>query len=276
MKPEFKEISLDLIQPDPHQPRKVFDDAGLETLANSIRRFGLLQPIVVRPEDEGYTIIAGERRWRASQLAGLKTVPAVIRHIENLEDGGAFLQSLSENLQRMDLNPVEKAAALKRIQAQMNWTHEEIARELGVARVTVTNLLRLLTCPPEILDYLQKGLLTEGHVRALMATTDPAVMVSIGSDAVKNAWPVRRLEREVRAKMKPGKTSSVASSPEIPPEEIVAEDPLYRVAADTLEDYFGTKVEIRKGKTSNTLVIHFYDDNSLMDILGKFPIEESI
>ncbi len=273
MKHEFMEIPLSEITPDPKQPRRAFDEEGLETLANSIKRFGVLQPVVVRKEGEGYLLIAGERRWRASQLAGLDTIPAVVRALGKHQKD-TYLESLSENLQRTDLNPVEKARALKRVQDTLGWTHEEIARELGMGRASVSNSLRLLSMGEEVLDFLENSLLSEGHIRPMVTVENPAVQLALAQEAAKNRWSVRKMELECRLRAKPQKVTN--ARPQVLEEAPLSENPLYRSAAEALEEYFATKVEVRVGKSSCQLVIHFYDDNMLLDILSKFPLEETL
>ncbi len=278
MSPAFKEVSVEEITPDPQQPRRFFSEEGLEALANSLRRFGVLQPVVLRPaEGGGYILIAGERRWRAAQMAGLGTLPAVVRDVHPTEDD-AYLESLTENLQRLDLNPMEKARALQRVKDRLNWTHEEIGRELGMSRVAVTNTMRLLALPESVQDFLEGGDLSEGHIRPLVALEDEGQQLALAREAAKNTWSVRKMEKVAKARAKAGqqqKASGITLSASAA-EEPVSQNPLHKTAAETLQDHLGTKVEVRQGKGSHQLVIHFYDDPSLMDLLSKFPIEEEL
>src|SRR4051794_1974729 len=195
----LRDVPLDLIVANPRQPRQRFDEATLAGLAESVRRRGVLQPVLVRPVAGGagtYELVAGERRWRAAQLAGLETVPALVR---TSDDAQALEVALIENMAREDLNPVEEARACAALVEELGLTREEVGRRVGRSRVAVSNLLRLLDLPDETLALLEDGALSEGHGRALLLASDHAERRRLGRDAVANGWSVRVLEDRARA-----------------------------------------------------------------------------
>ena len=190
------EISVDKIIPNPKQPRTIFSEEALEELAESIKKHGVLQPVVLRKiENNKYELVAGERRWRAAQLAGLKQIPAVVKEFSDEE---ATVVALMENLQREDLNPLEQAKALKRLIEEFNLTQEEVAENLAKSRTYVTNLLRLLNLPPVIQEMVEKGELTYGHARALLALEDSLKMSEIARRIIKEGLSVRATEELVK------------------------------------------------------------------------------
>lgn len=185
------------VHPNRAQPRTRFDDAALAELAASIQEMGVLEPILVRKRAKGgFEIIAGERRWRAAQRAGLKEVPVFVRELSTEE---AFVAALVENLQREDLNPLETARAFQRLVEEHGHTHEEVAKRVGKDRSTIANALRLLKLPPLVLGMLEDGRLSEGHGRALLGAPDTATLRRLAHEAVKKGWSVRETERQVRA-----------------------------------------------------------------------------
>jgi ParB family chromosome partitioning protein len=201
---ELRQVPLDLIEPNPHQPRRVFDEHGLRALAESIRARGVLQAVLVRPLPSGrYQLIAGERRWRAAQLAGLEFAPAIVRH----QDDAASLElALIENMAREDLSPVEEARACAALIEELGLTREEVGVRVGRSRVAVTNLVRLLELPDEALSLLEQRRLTEGHGRALLLAADNAARRDLARRAVSEGWSVRQLEEKAR-KARNGHTS---------------------------------------------------------------------
>src|SRR3954468_20087753 len=179
-RPELRELSVELIAPNPSQPRRRFDDETLDALADSVRERGLLQPVLVRPRTGGrYELVAGERRWRAAQRAGLETVPALV---QARDDAQTLEAALVENMAREDLNPVEEARAVAALVEELGLTREDAGRRIGRSRVAVSNLLRLLDLPDELLEHLAEGRLTEGHGRALLLTDDHAARRSLAAD----------------------------------------------------------------------------------------------
>src|SRR3954449_8001732 len=193
----LREVPLDLITTNSRQPRRHFDEATLAGLAESVRQRGVLQPVLVRPVAGGtYELIAGERRWRAAQLAGLEVIPALVRETD---DAQALEVALIENMAREDLNPVEEARACAALVEDLGLTREEVGRRVGRSRVAVSNLLRLLDLPDEALALLEDGTLSEGHGRALLLTADHAARRSLARDAAANGWSVRVLEDRARS-----------------------------------------------------------------------------
>jgi ParB family transcriptional regulator, chromosome partitioning protein len=196
-----QELPIEELHPSREQPRRRFDDDALGELAESIRTHGILEPILARRRAAGgYSIVAGERRWRAAQRAGLKQVPVFLRE---LSDAQAFEAALVENLQREDLNPVETARALVRLIEEHGHTQETVAQRIGKNRSTVTNALRLLKLPPEVLDMLETGRLSEGHGRAILGAPDVAAMKRLAHAAASKGLSVRETERRVRAVARP-------------------------------------------------------------------------
>jgi ParB family chromosome partitioning protein len=190
--PELRTLPVELISPNPRQPRQAFDENGLLSLADSLRERGLLQPVLVRPRPGGtYELIAGERRWRAAQLAGLDTVPALVREHA---DRDSLELALIENMAREDLNPIEAARACALLVEELGLTRDEVGRRVGRSRVAVTNLLRLLDLPDEVLDLLVEGRLTEGHGRALLTAPDHDDRRRLGRAAADEGWSVRETE----------------------------------------------------------------------------------
>ena len=195
--PELRALPVDLVVPNPRQPRRTFDDVSLEALAGSLRERGVLQPVLVRPVPGGtYELIAGERRWRAARLAGLATVPALVRPQVDAE---SLELALIENMAREDLNPVEEARACAELVEEIGLTREEIGLRVGRSRVAVSNLLRLLELPDEVLDLLVAGALTEGHGRALLLVGEHRERRRLGRLAAAEGWTVRQTEGRARA-----------------------------------------------------------------------------
>jgi ParB family transcriptional regulator, chromosome partitioning protein len=194
---ELREVPVGLIEPNPNQPRRNFEDGPLQALADSLRERGVLQPVLVRPNPAGtYELIAGERRWRAARLAGLEKIPALIRP---RDDAAALELALIENMAREDLNPVEEARACAALVEELGLTREEVGRRVGRGRVAVSNLVRLLDLPDDTLDLLEKRALSEGHGRALLLAEDHATRRTLARSAVQEGWSVRTLEHNARA-----------------------------------------------------------------------------
>ena len=249
---ELKNIPLDLIQRGKYQPRADFDEAALEELASSIKSQGLMQPIVIRPiGPQKYEIIAGERRWRAAQIAGLDSIPAVIRMVS---DEAAIAMSLIENIQREDLNPIEEALALKRLQDEFKLTQQEVADAVGRSRTAVTNLMRLVGLHIDVQKMLQTGLLEMGHARTLL-TLPEIKQVDFARDIAKKGLSVRQTEELVR------KAKS--------PKEVVSErsiDPNIKNLEESLGEKLGAKVLIEHKTNGKGRLIVSY--NSLDELDG--------
>jgi ParB family transcriptional regulator, chromosome partitioning protein len=189
------EVEIDQIEPNPNQPRKLFDSNALNELAASIRTSGVIQPVIVRRQGAGFQLVAGERRWRAARQAGLPRVPAIVREVTDAE---SLELALVENLLREDLNPMEEAEAYDKLLARFGWTQEECAQRVGKERSSIANALRLLRLPSPIQDDLRAGRLTMGHARALLALTTPAEQLELRDEILAHDWSVRATEDTVR------------------------------------------------------------------------------
>jgi ParB family transcriptional regulator, chromosome partitioning protein len=238
---ELREIPVDLIAANPRQPRRQFDEASLAALAESVRQRGILQPVLVRPVAGGrYELVAGERRWRAAQIADLTTVPALVRRRDDAE---ALEAALIENMAREDLNPVEEARACAALVEELGLTREDVGRRVGRSRVAVSNLLRLLDLPDETLALLERGELSEGHGRALLLAADHEVRRRLARDAARDGWSVRTLEARAReAAAEPEvriRRRRVTGGPH--PDQIAAAAEI----AETLSSALGTEVRVR-------------------------------
>jgi ParB family chromosome partitioning protein len=233
---ELRELPVNLIKPNPDQPRTNFDPEALSALAASIEASGVVQPLLVRPLPDGsYELVAGERRWRAAQEAGLGKVPAVIRDQAEAE---RLQAALIENMVREDLNPVEEARACAALVEELGLTKEELSRRVGRSRPAVSNLIRLLELPDETLELLEAGELSEGHGRALLGANGNDVRRRLARDAVRAGWSVRETENRVRLAGQPKAKARVAAAD---PEEAAA----FEAAADALEAALGHEVGVR-------------------------------
>ncbi|MCW3012254.1 MAG: ParB/RepB/Spo0J family partition protein, partial [Solirubrobacterales bacterium] len=193
---DLRELPVELVAPNANQPRKQFDQDALQALADSLGERGVLQPVLVRPVAGGtYELVAGERRWRAAQLAGLETIPALVRE---RDDAQTLEVALIENMARQDLNPMEEARAVAALVEELELTREQVGRRLGRSRVAVSNLLRLLDLPDEAVELLERGALTEGHGRALLLAPDHADRRRLARDAAAEGWSVRVTEARAR------------------------------------------------------------------------------
>lgn len=250
------EVPIDLIDPSSLQPRSLFDDAKLEELARSISTNGVVQPLILRRKGNRFELIAGERRWRAAQRAGLTKVPAVIRTVS---DDKVLEIALIENIQREDLNPIEEARAYKKLIDTLGLTQETVAERVGRDRSYVTNYLRLLRLPEDIQELLQSGRLSTGHARALLALDHIDVQRRIARKIIEQDLSVRATERVVRLIGKPGgeRARSVAKTPE--------RDANLRAAENKLRRRFGTQVRIHQtgGAEAGRIELQFYNQNDL-------------
>lgn len=257
------EIAIDEIQPNPFQPRRDFDESALEELAASIREHGLLQPVLVRPSPEGsgYHLIAGERRWRASRKAGLTTVPALVREFT---DDDALTVALVENIQREDLNPVEKARAFRDMADRFGLTQEEIASRTGKDRSTVANFMRLLDLPETVLELVSRGTLGMGHARALLGLGSADEQVEMCKAIVRNDLSVRDVERSVASK-RPGKHAAARKQ--------AAKSAYVRDLEDRVRERLGLKVALDARSGRGKLTIRFANDGEFQRLLDALGIE---
>jgi ParB family chromosome partitioning protein len=249
---ELRELHVDLVAPNPDQPRKRFDEEALQALADSVKERGVVQPVLVRPRPGGtYELVAGERRWRAARLAGLETLPALV---QERDDARSLEDALIENMAREDLNPIEAARAVAGLVEELGLTREEVGRRVGRSRVAVSNLLRLLDLPDEALALVEDGSLTEGHGRALLLADDHADRRSLARAAVQGGWSVRVVEhraREANAPARPAKRGRAAVHPD---QEAAAA----RIS-EALGAALGTEVRVRPRATGYKVELAFED-----------------
>ncbi|MBX4188703.1 ParB/RepB/Spo0J family partition protein [Candidatus Saccharibacteria bacterium] len=244
------------IQPNPDQPRRVFDENALDELAQSIKQHGVVQPIIVIRRKNGYRIVAGERRWRAAQAAGLNNIPAIVRSMQELEE---IELSLIENIQRVDLSPLEQAMSVYKLQQQFNLSLEEIAQKLGKANSTISNLTRLLQLPDSAMKALSEGRINEGHARAILSLKAwPDKQEELLRSIENNGWTVRQAEQFATA----AKTGADAESAKT---KTVSETDLTKSIGQKL----GTKVQIKHTAKGGQLIIRFDSDEHLGEIADK-------
>ena len=249
---ELRPIPVDMIDPSPHQPRRNFDEESLVALAGSIRARGVLQPVLVRPLPIGrYELIAGERRWRAAQLAELGSVPAVVRRHD---DAASLEMALIENMAREDLNPVEEARACAALTEELGLSREEVGIRVGRSRVAVSNLIRLLDLPDEALALIERGALTEGHGRALLLANDQGIRRALARDSARGGWSVRELEARARAAGSPERRRPRAKRV-LHPDQVAA----IELIADALGAAFGREVDVTPAKASGYRVKVTFD-----------------
>jgi len=252
-----QEIDTDLIQPSPFQPRTRFREEALEELARSIKASGIIQPLVVRPVAGRYQLIAGERRWRAAQRAGLTRVSAIVRQVS---DELALEMTLVENIQREDLNAIETARAFARLMEEFQLTQEAVAERTGKDRATVANAIRLLKLEPTIQEWIEEGKLSAGHGRALLAVADSQLRMRYAHRASRGGLTVRQIERLAARRARTGSAPTG-----------VPHDANIRAALDELQRHLGTKVLLRE-KTKvrpGQLVLEYYDDGQLMGLYDR-------
>jgi ParB family chromosome partitioning protein len=254
--PAPAEVPLERIRPNPFQPRSDFADGEIAALAESIRLAGVLQPLVLRPRNGHFEIVAGERRFRAARQAGLASVPAVVRDVP---DGSMLLWALVENLQRRDLNPMDRARALRRLLSEAGCSHEQAAGALGMDRSTLTNLVRLLELPPEIQQEVSRGTISMGHARALLAATPRARQLGLFARLLKEDLSVRQLER-----LAAGRPSEAPAA--------APRDPNVAAVEDRLSDALGTRVRLEARGKGGRIVIDYFDNAQLNGILQRLGL----
>ncbi len=255
------QLPLEEIVPNKDQPRKTFDEASLEELAESIKKHGVLQPLLVRPIPQGgYQLVAGERRWRASREAGLKEVPVIIRELSDTE---TMEIAIIENLQREDLNPIEEAEGLQALVERCGLTQEQVAASVGKSRPAITNSLRLLKLPEKVREMTRKGELSAGHARALLAFEDDDVILDIAQNIVKNNLTVRDIEKLAKVKNKSGESSGEVLK------RVKKRDSFYDEVELSLTEALGRKVKVYNGKGKGTIEIEFYSQIDLTELANK-------
>lgn len=257
------ELPLDAISPNLDQPRSAFDERELRDLADSIATHGLLQPLVVQSDGDGYRIIAGERRFRAARLAGLSTVPALVRATQGLEH---LELALVENLQRADLNPVEEARGYRRLMEAGDRTQEQVAQRVGKSRVTVTNALRLLKLPDDILASIERGEISAGHARALLSVTEDASRRELFDRILAEHLSVRATEDA--AQQPPGPVTPETAGPGAPPTRPPADAELAALQQRLIEA-LGTKVDVRGSARRGRISVTYYSPDDLERICER-------
>ncbi len=262
--PVENEVRLDLISANPFQPRQVFDEDRILKLSESIRKEGILQPLVVRRKDGRYELVAGERRFRASLLAGLETVPVAIR---NVDDRKMLELALVENMQREDLNPVEKALAFQRLMTDHGWTQETVADSVGLSRSSVANHLRILDLSPEIREAVSRGTITMGHARALLSTDNFALRKTLLDRIIREGLSVRTVEKILSGR----KRLKEKESPSAPHTRDAYMEELER----KLTDFFGTRVRLETKKRGGRISVEWYSDDQFAGILDRLGLSDA-
>ncbi len=247
----LRNLKINEVEPNRNQARKNFDQEALEELAGSIKEYGLIQPIVVTKKDDYYSIVAGERRWRASKIAGLTEIPAIIR--DDDEKINAEI-SLIENMQREDLNPIEKANGIKTLMDNYGMSQEEVAKKLGKARSTIANWARVLNLDPRVLEMVREGKITEGHCKALLAITDPDKQYQAAIHMLERGTTVRQMENKAKINMSK--------------EEENRRHVLFKNIEETFQGFFGSKVKLDPGKRRGKIIIEYTSNDDLERILG--------
>ena len=249
-------VHLKIIDVEPHktQPRMNFDDQKIEELANSIKEYGVIQPIIVAKKNNYYQIVAGERRWRAAKKAGLSEIPSIIRNYTEQKNKEV---ALIENIQREDLNPIEKAKALKEIIEKYGLTQQELADKIGISRSGIANTMRILNLDPRVIDLVMQGKITEGHCRSLLNIEDPDRQYQAALYVIKTGDSVREVEKQMKIKKK---------------EQVVDQTryaPIYQEIETKFRNFFGSQVKLNAGKRSGTIVIHYNSKDELNSIIEK-------
>ena len=248
----LKNLKITEVEPNREQPRKNFNQEALEELADSIKEYGLIQPIIVSEKEGYYSIIAGERRWRACKLAGLEEIPAIDDEKKNKEI------ALIENIQREDLNPFEKALGIKNLMQSYGLTQEEVAKKLGKSRSTIANSIRVLNLEPRVLEFAKQGKISEAHCKLLLAITDPEKQYLTAVDIIERGTTTRELEQ----------TNKKINKKEVSKEELKKINILYKDIENTFQGFFGTKVKMAPGKKKGKIIIEYASNDDLERILN--------
>jgi ParB family chromosome partitioning protein len=263
--PELRELPVELVKPNPSQPRKRFDDEALQGLAGSLAERGVVQPILVRPIAGGtYEIVAGERRWRAAQLAGLERIPAVI---QDHDDAASLEVALVENMAREDLNPVEEARAVAALVEELGLSREAVGKKVGRSRVAISNLLRILDLPDDALELLEAGRLTEGHGRALLMAPDHADRRRLAAAAAEQGWSVRVTEDKARAAASPKHAGATGRAAIHPDQAHAAEE-----IAAALGAALGADVRVRTAGTGFKVELAFASADEAVELARRLRL----
>lgn len=252
---KVQKLKLIDVEPNRDQPRRIFDEESIEELSNSIKEYGVIQPIIVTKQDNYYKIVAGERRWRASKKAGLTEIPAIVREDDERKNNEI---ALIENMQREDLNPYEKALGIKNLMTTYGLTQEEIAKKLGKSRSAIANTVRTLNLEPRVLEMAKEGKLTEGHCRALLSITDPEKQYLTAINMLERGATVREVEQ----------TGKEINKKQVSKEQLKRNAILYRDIENTFQGFFGTKVKLNPGKKRGKIIIEYASNDDLERILN--------
>lgn len=239
------------VEPNREQPRRNFDEESIEELANSIKEYGVIQPIIVTKQSDYYQIVAGERRWRASKKAGLAEIPAIIRDYDKQRNSEI---ALIENIQREDLNPIEKATAIRELLDTYNLTQQKLADKLGISRSGLANTVRILNLDPKVIELVKEGKLTEGHCKALLGIEDPEKQYQAAIYMIESGDSVREAEKQIRIKKKKPENNRY--------------QPIYREIEDSFRNFFGTKVKLDAKQRSGKIIIQYSSNEDLDRILN--------
>lgn len=247
-----RHLKINEIEPNKGQARKIFDDEAIEDLSNSIKEYGVIQPIVVSKKGGYYEIIAGERRWRASKRAGLTEIPAIVREDDDQKNKEI---SLIENIQREDLNPIEKARGIKLLMDEYDLTQAKVAEKLGKSRSSIANTVRILNLDERVINFALEGKLTEGHCKSLMSIEDPERQYKMAEYIIESGDSVREAEKKMRVRKKASKKNDRYI-------------PIYRDIEDTFQGFFGTKVKLDAGEKKGKIIIQYSSNDDLERILN--------
>ncbi|KZL93027.1 ParB/RepB/Spo0J family partition protein [Clostridium magnum] len=253
-------ISINLIKPTVDQPRKSFDEEKIIQLSESIKEHGIIQPIILKREGKTYNIVAGERRWRAAKIAGIKEIPSIIM---DLSDKEILEISLIENIQRQDLNPIEEAIAYRKLLEDFNLTQEQLSSRIGKSRTAIANCLRLLNLDKRVQEYLIDGVITEGHGRAILSIEDKDLQYNLAQNVIDEGLSVRETEKLIK--------SFINEKKKLEPQEKKI-NPYYIDIKDKLESLFGTKVLLMDKKNKGRIEIEYYSQEDLQRILDILKI----
>lgn len=247
-----RKLKINEIEPNKEQARKLFDEEAIEDLASSIKEYGVIQPIIVSKKNNYYEIIAGERRWRASKKAGLSEIPAIVRDDNDQRNKEI---SLIENIQREDLNPIEKARGIKQLMDEYNLTQQKVAEKLGKSRSSIANTVRILNLDERVINLALEGKLTEGHCKSLMSIDDPERQYKMAQYIIESGDSVREAEKKMKVRKKASKKNDKYI-------------PIYRDIENTFQGFFGTKVKLDAGERKGKIIIQYSSNDELERILG--------
>lgn len=247
-----KKLNINEIEPNKAQARKYFDDEAIEELSNSIKEYGVIQPIIVSKKGSFYEIIAGERRWRASKKAGLTEIPAIVRDDDEQRNKEI---SLIENIQREDLNPIEKARGIKLLMDEYDLTQQKVAEKLGKSRSSIANTVRILNLDERVINLALEGKLTEGHCKSLMSIDDPERQYKMALYIIESGDSVREAEKKMKVRKKASKKNDKYI-------------PIYRDIEDRFQGFFGTKVKLDAGERKGKIIIQYNSNDDLERILS--------